>query len=125
MLMASVGIALSLEHGPLAMIAGCLGLSGFGMGLINIPAMQRVINAAKEADKQLAGISVQTIRNIGISFGAALTGMIAAMAGLADDSSVAEVVRAMHWVYGFNISFAVLALLAVIPVFIYRHDPPG
>ena len=125
MLMASVGIALSLEHGPLAMIAGCLGLSGFGMGLINIPAMQRVINAAAEADKQLAGISVQTIRNIGISFGAALTGMIAAMAGLADDSSVAEVVRAMHWVYGVNISFAVLALLAVIPVFIYRHDPPG
>jgi len=125
MLVASVGIALSLEHGPVAIIAGCLGLSGFGMGLLNIPAMQRVITAAAEADKQLAGISVQTVRNIGISFGAALTGMVAAMAGLTDNSSVAEVVHAMHWVYGVNIGFALLSFLAVIPVFIHRHDPPG
>ena len=125
MLVAAVGIAYSLEQGPVSVIAACLGLSGFGMGLLNIPAMQRVITAATEADKQLAGISVQTVRNIGISFGAALTGMVSAMAGLADDSSVAEVVHAMHWVYGVNIGFAVLALLAVIPVFIHRHDPPG
>ena len=95
------------------------------MGLINIPAMQRVITAAEDADKQLAGISVQTVRNIGISFGAALIGMVAAMSGLTDNSGVAELVHAMHWVYGVSIGFSVLALLAVIPVFIHRHDPPG
>lgn len=122
MLVASVGILLALESGPVAVIAGCLGLSGFGMGLINIPAMQRVINAASEADKQLAGTSVQTIRNIGISFGAALTGMVAAMAGLVDNAGREVVVHAMHQVYGVNIAFAVLALLAVIPIFIHRND---
>jgi len=125
MLASSIGIVLALEHGPVAIIVCCLGLSGFGMGLINIPAMQRVITAAEDADKQLAGISVQTVRNIGISFGAALIGMVAAMSGLTDNSGVAELVHAMHWVYGVSIGFSVLALLAVIPVFIHRHDPPG
>ena len=84
--------------------------------------MQRGITAAAETDKQLAGISVQTVRNIGISFGAALTGMVAAMAGLTDDAGRALVVDAMHWVYTVNIGFAVLALLAVIPIFLRRHD---
>ena len=79
----------------------------------------------EDVDKQLAGISVQTVRNIGISFGAALIGMVAAMSGLTDNSGVAELVHAMHWVYGVSIGFSVLALLAVIPVFIHRHDPPG
>lgn len=122
MLFASIGVALTLETGPVYLIAACLGTSGFGMGLLNIPAMQRVITAAVEADKQLAGTSVQTVRNIGIAFGAALTGMVAAMAGLTDEASQAEVVTAMKWVYGVNIGFATLAFLAVIPIFMHRHD---
>jgi len=120
-LVATIGIALTLESGPIAVIAACLGLSGAGMGLLNIPAMQRVITAASETDKQLAGTSVQTIRNIGIAFGAAFSGMVAAMAGLTDDASREAVVIAMGWVYGVNIGFAALACVMVIPIFLNRH----
>lgn len=122
MLIAAIGVALTLEPGPVVAIAACLGLSGFGMGLLNIPAMQRVINAAPDTDKQIAGTSVQTVRNIGISFGAAQAGMVAAMAGLVDGASREGVVTAMNWVYGVNIGFAILALLTVIPIFWHRHE---
>ncbi len=124
-LLAAVGIALTLESGPVAVIAICLGLSGTGMGLINIPAMQRVITAAQDKDKQLAGTSVQTVRNFGIAFGAALSGMIAAMAGLVDGAGREAIVTAMMWVYGVNIGFAVLSLLMVIPIFRSRHAHIG
>ncbi|NKB59047.1 MAG: MFS transporter [Alphaproteobacteria bacterium] len=120
MLLAAVAIALTLEGGPVLAIAVAVGISGTGMGLLNIPAMQRVIAAAPENEKQLAGTSVQTVRNIGISFGAAASGMIAAMAGLVDGSSREGIVHAMQWVYGVNIGFAVVALVMVIPVFLYQ-----
>ena len=84
--------------------------------------MQRVITAAPEVDKQVAGTSVQTVRNIGISFGAAASGMVAAMAGLVDGASRETVVAAMNWVYGVNIGFALLAFLMVIPIFLNRDD---
>jgi MFS family permease len=121
MLVAAIAIAQTLESGPVLAIAIAIGVSGVGMGLLNIPAMQRVIAAAPETEKQLAGTSVQTVRNIGISFGAAASGMIAAMAGLVDGTSREGIVRAMEWVYGANIGFALLALIMVIPVFLYRN----
>ena len=121
-LIATVGIALTLESGPVLAIGIAMGISGIGMGLLNIPAMQRVITAAPEVDKQVAGTSVQTVRNIGISFGAAASGMVAAMAGLVDGASRETVVAAMNWVYGVNIGFALLAFLMVIPIFLNRDD---
>ncbi len=122
LLVSAVAIALTLENGPVLAIAIAMGINGTGMGLLNIPAMQRVIAAASESEKQLAGTSVQTVRNIGIAFGAAASGMIAAMAGLVDGSSREAIIFAMQWVYIVNIGFAVLALLMVIPIFLNRES---
>ena len=61
-------------------------ISGTGMGIMNNPAIQHIMGVASDKERHIAGASVQAIRNIGISFGAALSGMVAASAGLVDNA---------------------------------------
>lgn len=117
-LFASVGVALTVESGPVIAIAVSIGISGIGLGLMNNPTIQRIMSVASEAEKHVAGSSMQVFRNIGISFGAALSGMVAAAAGLSDGASRETVAVAMQWVYGANVMFAALAVVVVIPLVI-------
>lgn len=115
-LVASAGIALTVEAGPVVAIAVAIGISGTGIGFMNNPAIQRVIAVAPEEEKHVAGVSVQTVRNIGVSFGAAASGMVAATAGLSDGASRETIAVAMNWVYGVNVAVAALALVMAIPL---------
>ena len=107
---ASLGIALTVETGPVILIAIFIGLSGFGIGLLNNPAIQRIIAVAPEAERQMAGTSVQAVRNIGISLGAAAAGTVGASAGLVDAAPRPVIAHAMEWVFGVNVVFAFAAL---------------
>jgi len=120
-LLSSITVALTVESGPVAVIAVALAVNGMAIGFINNPAIQRAIAAAPEAEKHVAGTSVQTIRNIGISFGAALSGMVAASSGLSDEAGRAAVAGAMSWVYGVNVLFAMLALIMAVPLIASRR----
>ena len=70
----------------------------------------------------MAGASVQAIRNIGISFGAAASGMVAAATGLTEGAGRDAVAVSMSWVYGVNAAVAVLALAMVIPMLMARRN---
>ena len=105
----------SLGRAPVIRIAICIGRSGAGIGFVNNPAIQRIIAVAPEGEKQMAGTSVQAVRNIGVSFGAAASGMVAASAGLIDGADRATVAFAMEWVFGVNFVAAALALVIAIP----------
>ena len=70
----------------------------------------------------MAGTSVQAIRNIGIAFGAAAAGMVAAVAGLVDGAPRPVVANAMEWVFGVNVMFA-LAALAIGIRMLLRQRP--
>jgi MFS family permease len=109
-LVAAIGIAFTVVAGPVVLIAIAIGVSGIGIGLLNNPAIQRIMAVAPPAETHIAGTSVQAIRNIGIAFGAAASGMVAASAGLVDGADRATVGFAMEWVYGVNVVFAALAL---------------
>ena len=115
-LLASIGIAFTVDSGPIVLIAIFIGVSGAGIGLINNPAIQRIIAVAPDTEKQMAGTSVQAIRNIGISLGAAASGMVAVSAGLIDGADRTIVAFAMEWVFGVNVAFAALALAIAIPM---------
>lgn len=115
-MMATIGIALTVESGPVYAIAIAIGLTGIGLGAINNPVIQRIMAIVPEAENHMAGTSVQTIRNIGISFGAASSGLVAAAAGLTEGAGRDAVATAMQWVYGVNAGYAVLTLLMVIPL---------
>lgn len=121
LLASSVTVAVTVASGPVLVIAIAIGVNGLGIGFINNPTIQRAIAAAPEAETHIAGASVQAIRNIGVSFGAALSGMVAAASGLADDSARDVVAHAMHWVYGANALFAALALAMVLPLVLSRR----
>jgi len=116
-LLASIGIAFTVDSGPVVLIAIFIGVSGAGIGLINNPAIQRIIAVAPDTEKQMAGTSVQAVRNIGLSLGAAASGMVAVSAGLIDGADRTIVAFAMEWVFGVNVAFAALALAIAIPMF--------
>ena len=122
---ASLAIIFTVVPGPVVLIAIAIGISGAGIGFMNNPAIQRIIAVAPEEEKHVAGTSVQTIRNIGVSFGAAASGMVAAAAGLADGASRETAATAMQWVYGANVVFAVLALLVMLPLLVRRRRVDG
>ena len=110
MLAATAAIALFVDAGPVILIAVTLAVSGIGLGMLNNPVIQSIIAAAPEAEKHIAGTSVQTIRNMGISFGAATAGLVASAAGLADGTGRATTASAMEWVFGVGTVFAAVGL---------------
>lgn len=122
MMLASVGIAVTVSSGPIWAIAIAFGLIGIGLGAINNPMIQRIIAIVPEAEKHMAGTSVQTIRNIGISLGAAASGMVAAAAGLTEEAGLEVAATAMTWVYIFNAGVAVAMLLVLIPLLLARRQ---
>lgn len=116
MVAASAAIAATLDPGPLWAIALALSSMGFGIGFLNNPAIQKVIVAAPEGEQQRAGTSVQAIRNIGMSFGAAIAGTIAASAGLEDGTGRDVVATAMQWVYAAGTLAGIVALVIALLV---------
>ena len=117
----TVAIALTVDSGPVVAIAIAIGLTGVGLGAINNPVIQRIIAIVPESENHMAGTSVQTIRNIGISFGAAASGLVAAAAGLAEGANREVVGGAMQWVYGINAGIGILTLAMVIPLLLARR----
>lgn len=117
----ATGIAFLVDSGPVTVLAVAIALTGIGLGFINNPTIQRIIAIVPEKEAHRAGASVQAIRNIGISFGAAASGMVAAATGLVEGAGRDAVAFSMTWVYGVNAAVAVLALVMVIPMLLARH----
>ena len=69
----------------------------------------------------MAGMSVQAIRNIGVSFGAAASGMVAAAAGLIDGADRVTVAFAMEWVFGVSFLASAFALAISIPLLVRQR----
>ena len=82
--------------------------------LWNLDILQEA--AADDDERHIAGAAVQTIRTVAFAFGAALAGLIATIAGLGQVPEPAILARAMNWVYGINVIFAVLALGVTVPL---------
>lgn len=120
-LIGAVGIAVTVNSGPVVFISVAIAMIGLGLGCINNPTIQRIIAIVPEEENHMAGTSVQTVRNIGISFGAAASGMVAVAAGLSEGVGRDAVAIAMSWVYGVNALFAVLALAMIIPMLVARR----
>ena len=109
-------LAIFVVSGPVWILAGALLLIGTGVGLCNNPLIQRAIIAAPPEEKALAGASTQTMRTLGISFGAAAVGLVAAIAGLTADPDPATVATAMTWVFWVTVGISILALISSIPM---------
>ncbi len=121
--LSSIAVAVTVATGPVSVIFAALFVSGLGMGVLNNPAIQHIIAVAPPGEQRTAGASVQAIRNIGLAFGAAAAGMVAAGAGLDDNAEVATVARAMRWVFAVNVAVSASALAVAIWMFVRRGRP--
>ncbi len=125
----SIVLALGATSASLAMPIIGLVLVGVGMGAANGHMVALSILAAPEGQESLAGSSVQTMRTLGIGFGAAAAGLFANAAGLADAGIISNfkgeiraehpelVIAAVDWVHRGEVLFAAAALAAAFIFF--------
>lgn len=91
-------------------------LVGVGIGLGWPHLLTRVLVVAPEADRDLAGSSITTVQLFATAFGAALAGMVANLAGVADPGGVEGAASASAWLFGVFAGAPVLAGISVLAV---------
>jgi hypothetical protein len=102
------------DAAPLAASYILAGVIGFGIGACNLHVAALTMRLAERGHESLTASSISTIRALGISFGAAIAGLIANSAGLGEGVTVDHVRNAVVWVYGATIlAPAVATLLAL------------
>ena len=113
----AIGTGYVVTRGPIGIIITFMFVLGLGIGFMNSPLVQRAIRISPDHERHIAGASVQTMRTMGVAFGAAAVGLVAVAAGLvADAATPAVVAHAMQWVYAGAAAVAFLCLLCVFPV---------
>jgi MFS family permease len=116
-LLALLGVGgLALGVTTLSPLLSCvlMGSIGFGIGACNLHVVALTMRIAEPGFESLTASSIPTIRSLGISFGAAIAGLIANTAGLAGGVSVQSVAAAATWVYGATILAPAVSLLLAI-----------
>ena len=109
----SVGLAVSMTHGPLPLLGLGVTMMGAGIGVCFAHISSWSIMAARPGESSLTAASIPTIQSLGIAFGAAIAGLVANTAGLATEISLATVTAAATRVYQLGIiAPTVLAVLA-------------
>ncbi len=98
------------------------GLVGFGIGAANLHLVALAMRIADPGYESLTASSIPTIRSLGISFGAAISGLIANMAGLEAGITVATVEAATTWVYGATILAPAVSLMLALRIVRERHS---
>src|SRR6185295_18470638 len=90
-LLAVIGLAAGVT--TLSPLLTCVltGLIGFGIGGCNLHLVAQTMRIAEPGFESLTASSIPTIRSLGIAFGAAIAGLIANSAGLADGVTVQSV----------------------------------
>ncbi|OVZ55849.1 MFS transporter [Pigmentiphaga sp. NML080357] len=107
-------LAMLMPHpaGAWAFAALCLALAGvgFGIGMCWSHLVTRVFRSAPPGQENLASGAVTTLQLYGIALGAALAGMVANAAGLADPGGLEGARTASAWLFGlFALTPAVAA----------------
>lgn len=86
---------------------------GWGIGMQNVHMVSQSIAVAEKGEENVTSSSLATVRSIGVAFGSALSGMVANLAGL-DPASAASVVKAVSWVYIWDLVPLAAALLLMV-----------
>jgi MFS family permease len=115
-LLSVIGLAIGVT--TLSPLLTCVltGFIGFGIGACNLHLVAQTMRIAEPGFESLTASSIPTIRSLGISFGAAIAGLIANTAGLAHGVTVQSVAAAATWVYGATILAPAVSLLLAVRV---------
>jgi MFS family permease len=108
----ATGLAAAVPAGSLAGMVACLLLQGIGFGLCWPAIVQRTVNCATEDERSLAAAAPGTIQGIGYAVGAAATGIVANLSGLAAGVSAPAAEAAAFWVFAAFVPVLALGVVA-------------
>ena len=87
-------------------------LLGAGFGMCWAFVMRRVVESVAESERERAASSLPTIQLLGYALGAALSGIVANLSGLAAEVPRAVVEVAAFWVFAAFLPVAALGVAA-------------
>jgi hypothetical protein len=87
-------------------------LLGAGFGMCWAFVLRRVVESVAESERERAASSLPTIQLLGYALGAALSGIVANLSGLAADGSRGVVEGAAFWVFAAFLPLAGLGVAA-------------
>lgn len=106
----AAALALVVPAGWLPGIVVCLLLQGAGMGLCWPAIVQRAVRCAEPEEGTLAAAAPGTVQRIGFAVGAAMSGIFANLAGLAQGVSPEAARAASFWVFAAFVPILLAAL---------------
>jgi MFS family permease len=106
------GLAWTMPQGPVAALVPWVVLLGAGFGMCWAFVMRRVVESVAESERERAASSLPTIQLLGYALGAALSGIVANLSGLATDVPRDVVEGAAFWVFAAFLPLAALGVAA-------------
>ena len=97
-----LGISITLGNGSIWTLTVLVTFAGVGVGMTNVHSISWALAAAGEAESRITASAAPAMRSIGIAYGAAIAGMIANAAGLAEGTDPETVERALGWVFALG-----------------------
>jgi hypothetical protein len=82
---------------------------GMGIGIFHVHMTAQAMSVARLGEESITASSLQTIRALGMAFGAAVAGTVGNVAGLKELATPDTVRTAVTWIYLFNVLPPVLA----------------
>jgi MFS family permease len=114
---AVAGLAYDIASVSLVFVLGCAAWLGFGIGLYTPHTLSKTMELAAKGEETVTSSSLQTVRSLGVAFGAASSALIVNMAGLESVSGADAVATAVTWVYLFDLA-PLLAALVLMLIFL-------
>jgi predicted MFS family arabinose efflux permease len=125
MLCGVVSLRTYVTDGPILVLSLFVALTGAGIGLCFAHISSWTMAAARAGEGALTAASIPTVQSLGIAFGAAVGGLVANTAGLAQGVSTATVASAAAWVLLLGIAPpAVMLVLSGRLLWLHRGRKP-
>jgi MFS family permease len=106
------GLAWTMPQGPVWALLPWAALLGAGFGMAWAFVMRRVVESVPPRERERAASSLPTMQLLGYALGAAASGIVANLAGLAADAARPVVEGAAFWVFAAFLPLAALGCAA-------------
>lgn len=96
----TIAFTWAVLDGSLLWLSITIGLTGIAVGTTNVLMIAYGMSVARDGEESITASSMQTIRSLGVAYGAAVAGLIANLAGLGQGIDMETLERVAIWVLG-------------------------
>jgi len=103
--------ALAIVDGGMVAVTATITIAGLGIGATNVLMTAFGMYVARPGEESVTASSMTTVRSLGVAFGAAISGLVANVAGLDAGIAPETVSRVALWVLSFTALVPVAAMI--------------